>query len=306
MKTERQKFELTGIVGPNGALDRSLQAGLLFVPSEITLDDKDRLVWNTHHLTKEWCMPAPGLLDAFIELAGPEVPASTFLQFAKRWGVFGFCKKHGLPACHNQWPGEIHVCGPLNEGDNFWEPIARWRYIARRAVSMLNIACALENSKPGDEKDWAIVNPRWLNSKWLDDQRRARRRDDKAPGDKKLPIDVLVARDLLEEQLQWWLLIGQVCIGFHWVERGWSITLDAGGFPNLYGTLGRQLVSAIARSGGLAICSACGLPYPPKRRPNPKRLNFCDRPTCGRKVAVRLASRRYLAKKRRAERKRGK
>jgi hypothetical protein len=47
---------------------------------------------------------------------------------------------------------------------------------------------------------------------------------------------------------------------------------------------------------GVAICLACQRSYIPDRRPDPTRRNYC--PSCGRRAAVRDASRAYRERKR--------
>jgi hypothetical protein len=62
----------------------------------------------------------------------------------------------------------------------------------------------------------------------------------------------------------------------------------------LFGALGVQLLMAVSRAAGFAVCSACGKVYMPKRRPNPKRRRYCGR--CGVKAAWRDAQLRRRAK----------
>ena len=104
-----------------------------------------------------------------------------------------------------------------------------------------------------------------------------------------------------------WLELGHVLPLFSWGGTGPAlVTLgarvswfnresQAEWLPNmpllqgtsLFGALAVQLLMAVSRTGGLAICSGCGAPYVPKRRPNPRRRRYC--PQCGLKAAWRDA-----------------
>lgn len=68
----------------------------------------------------------------------------------------------------------------------------------------------------------------------------------------------------------------------------------------MFGALAVQLLFSVFRSDGLAICSACGSPFIPKRRPNSTRRVYCPDCSKGRRDQ-RDASRAYRDRKKMAE-----
>jgi hypothetical protein len=67
------------------------------------------------------------------------------------------------------------------------------------------------------------------------------------------------------------------------------------GSPALLGALALQIMLAMTRSAGIAVCSGCGKLFPPSRRPNPNRNAYCK--GCGIKAAWREAQTRRRARK---------
>ena len=51
------------------------------------------------------------------------------------------------------------------------------------------------------------------------------------------------------------------------------------GSSELAGALTLQIMLALTRSVGIAVCSGCGKLFPPSRRPNPNRNTYCG--ACG-------------------------
>jgi len=79
-------------------------------------------------------------------------------------------------------------------------------------------------------------------------------------------------------------------------KGGWVLVYEATGLANLFGVLAFQCMLAIARTDGLATCSACGESYViTGRRPNPNRRNYCTR--CGKNARDRDAARDYRLRK---------
>lgn len=78
---------------------------------------------------------------------------------------------------------------------------------------------------------------------------------------------------------------------FSLAERGPRLVV---GFRSLFGALVLQLALSITRSRGLTTCSSCGDPFFPQRN-----WRYCNGKGCGRKAALRAASKKYYwAKKR--------
>ena len=71
------------------------------------------------------------------------------------------------------------------------------------------------------------------------------------------------------------------------------LSIGCPSFGSLFGTLVMQLMFAVSNTEGAAMCTSCGLPFFPKRRPKAGQRRFCDRPNCGRKAANRHAARDF-------------
>jgi hypothetical protein len=106
------------------------------------------------------------------------------------------------------------------------------------------------------------------------------------------------ARNTLGSHVNEWLMWGGVRPRFDWTENGTVIRLSSGGWEQeaLFGALAVHLVLAVGGTGGIALCSGCGAPYLPTRRPVDGRRHYCT--NCGRKVAERDAARAYRARRR--------
>jgi hypothetical protein len=70
--------------------------------------------------------------------------------------------------------------------------------------------------------------------------------------------------------------------------NGHNPVIRLGGF--LFGALVLQLMSAVTRTAGFAICSECGMAYVPSRQPRRGQQNYCE--GCGRPAALRHAQRK--------------
>jgi DNA-directed RNA polymerase subunit RPC12/RpoP len=228
----------------------------------------DRLVWFPivgESAGKDVDAPAD-LLLRFVRLA--DASPQHICDFAARWGVLGICK-HGVPSSHN--PG----CRPRsNDEYDYWETLEVWRHFARHARALLNVAARLHDEKLGEAADWRVVYEQsgqvapWWN---------------RSHGS--LGVERLALADCVNE----WLLIGNVRPALTWSPgEGCSSKVGLAG-SGLFGVLAIRILMAVSRTAGLALCSWCGEPYAPKRRPRADRRNYC--PKCGIKAAWRDAQR---------------
>ncbi len=262
----------------------------------------DRLVWWLtvgKSLGEEVDAPAD-LLLRFVRLAN--ATPQPICNFASSWGPLNICE-HGLPDSHNppplalggynghqwwcRWRGYHNRRAGKKDGDG-WEPLAAWRLFAGQARAHLNIAAKLHNGKLGDASDWQMIYTQaGRTTPWW-----------KSIGD---DAGLALERRKLADCVNEWLLIGNVrpALTWGWGEnRNSKVTLQGAG---LFGALAVQLLMAVSRTAGLAICSSCGGPYAPQRRPRADRRNYC--PDCGIKAAWRDAQRgRPRAKPRKKER----
>ena len=217
----------------------------------------------------------PGMLERFAELC--EADDDAILSYAIRWGALEVCA-HGLPRGHPPtatMPRTTYFCEERFEPDRkplgHVEPIRIWRYESLRFRAILTLASGLWADPPslGSVTAWKILG-------------------------KEMPSDLDTARRTLAGQVNFFLQLGQV--------QPWAdITppyIRIGGH-DLFGALAVQLLLATSRSSGWAVCSACGSPYAPTRRPATGRLNYCAgcRETG---TANRIAARNYRSRKRRS------
>jgi hypothetical protein len=277
----RTRWELGGLVDEHGNLERPLGSDDLFVPVSVDLDG-EKLVWQRrkwHHNTVQnprRITPGPGLLRSFAHLA--ERKPRRILAYARQWGVLNICE-HGLPVTHSKRPPFqddlsappfLFSCATQFTTDVCCEPLSAWRRFAREAQGLLNIAARLHQGDPGRPEDWEAIGDWWQYQSFYE------LRPEEQWG-------------ILAERVDDWLALGDVRPTINWSNGRLALTLSHHGM--LFGALAAQLLLTIGRTSGLAICSECGSPYPPLRRPTRGQRNFC--PECGRPAAMRAASAAY-------------
>lgn len=252
------EWGVAGLTDENGRLDRPV-AGVGWLAPDVALKD-DRLVWSPFGGFRR-VRPSATMLESFIGLA--EAANSGIASYAKRWGVFGVCA-HDLPSSHNPPPvprpivlvpmARLPWCEPRGyRQGRAWESVDTWRGYARKFRAVLNVAARLHQGRPAGPEDWRELN--------IDDS------------------DVTVRRRLAQERVQLGVVLsqflGQARVGMEFVWDAETPALSPSG-AGLFGALVLQLASAVGRSDGLAICSACSKSYIPRRRPRPDRRQYCD------------------------------
>jgi hypothetical protein len=234
------------------------------IPARVEI--RDGLLLHDYSQTVE-VAPSPELLNDFVGLAGGSPPA--IRDFASKWGVLLLCEKHRLPASHQ--PGCL-LMGRRSPIDGMlWEPLEEWGLWARQARALLEIAVNLHQDRVGSPANWRIVFEGSNN--------------EPAPWWKQSPT---ADRSVLTSVVNRWLELGNVRLQASWRGRTPEILLPS---PRLFPVLAVQLLFAIFRTQGLAVCSSCGAAYVPTRRPRPDRRNYCS--SCGRKAAWRDAQRQH-------------
>jgi hypothetical protein len=270
------RLQLAGIQN-----DRPMQSGICYVPEKIELDSGNILYLGG---TLKEVRPGVGMLARFVDLHHQR--DEEILKYAKKWGVLGICK-HSLPCSHTQFAYSILAprhknaewCMPRAvPGRKHWyaDPIEVWRLLSKQMATFQQLGAELNQDRPGDETVWRILPGNLASRPWR---------------------SVSSARKFLALLLNLWLEIGQVRPVIDWSteKAGWQLSFNAVSIPNLFGFLAFNLVLSISRRE-LAFCSSCRKSYPPDRRPNPSRRNYCE--TCGKKAAQRDASRAYRLRKR--------
>ena len=92
----------------------------------------------------------------------------------------------------------------------------------------------------------------------------------------------------MAHEIRTWLLQSGAVPAITWKHKTPVFRLRA---PSLIGVIGIALMSAVLRSGSTAICSACGLPYTPNRKPAAGKNHYCQRCGENKKAAKRLWAR---------------
>lgn len=159
------------------------------------------------------------------------------------------------------------------------EPIERWRYFARQARAILNIAAKLNLQSTCVSEEWALLYREYKEDfDWLPKRLSSQNLED--------------ARRLLSFAVNDWLQLGGVRPQFVWKES--AAKLEVGG-ATLFGHLAMQLALVASGTKAMVFCSHCGSDCSPSKQPNPNRRHFCDR--CrDEKIPERLASRDYRAR----------
>jgi hypothetical protein len=242
--------------------------------------------------------PSKGMLEDFVVLA--DADENKYLEYACKWGLLDLCKEHHMITNHNYTcepiipyrmsvfgttdkPAKEHRKKLLAEG----EPISAWRYYARFAKALLAIAAKLHEGEPGSDEDWETLHfdeAGFLG--WNHAERRREKNFSDIDHEKSLIVDGVNT---------YWLGSGSVQPRIYWKASRPTITFECPKpYGKLFGNLAIQLMMAISQLDSVAICSACGQSYEPRRRPKNNQRRYC--PDC-KKVAQRDASADYRRRK---------
>lgn len=274
--------EMTGMLATGGLLIRPWSPvvrprieGENLVHDRLT-SEEDAAYWTNELWEKRTSAPE-GMLDAFIRIDEPR----QVQQFADRWGAFYLCE-HLLPRSHNSpIPLVRDGCSALGPSASAYyrEPLDRWFFFARAARAILNVAAAFQAGQQPPPELLAVLD-RWIAMGFLAGL------DQPADfGDMPLPMRLQFAVNL-------WLAVGGVHPEISTEKDPPEIVFKVGTF----GAIGMQIMQAVSRTQGIALCSSCGTPYPRHgRRVQAGRRNYCDK--CGRPAALRDAQRNYAIRK---------
>ena len=155
---------------------------------------------------------------------------------------------------------------------------------------------ALHCGEHGDQKDWAVVLP---DAGWPEDFWLGLNKENWGPKGYWNSKQLFVEWGLLLDLINTYIDLGGVRLRFTWDPKNdpsQIVPRLSFGCPNagaLFGTLAIQLMFAVSNTEGAAICTSCGLPYFPRRRPKAGQRRFCHRPKCGRQAANRHAARDF-------------
>jgi len=197
------------------------------------------------------------VLDPFLALETPDQVAG----FAQNRGVLGLCE-HGLPLTHATGPDGGPCPGFRFETRGTarvaLEPVRGWLARARQAERILTLAVDLNDARDGDPGIWADALGD-ISFSWAKTQDRRRR--------------LRQQREALSDLVNNWCQAAAV--GFRLVasDHGISVVVQGQG---VNGAIALQLMAAVAKKKGFAVCSYCTHFYTPEKRlPKATQLNYC-------------------------------
>lgn len=221
----------------------------------------DLLVWRPDEKEAPPRDPQPsdiGLLNKFVRLCGKNSSPEEYLRFAREWGVMGLCQ-HFSPYPHPRLDLDDEKHKPCEyfqtASGQYFEPLAIWREYSLEARAILRVAARFHQDRQGDFEDWKVLNPTL-----------------QGPLTRSSKM-FLFERIVIAKKIDRWLDRGNLNLRLDWHGAKPSIYVSC----NIVGLIGCHLMLAVNRSQGIAICTSCSFPYPPKKRPSPGRGNYCDK-----------------------------
>ena len=219
--------------------------------------------------------------DGAGKLYGEEEPKAV-LDFAKRYGVFPICHRHGQPA--NGCPGRTLI-------DDHCDPrfplVAQLAELSAQVRHVLKVAIRVEDEV--EWSDWEQLIEILIPMDGRPQQEAVRETWRSAfGGEGGQPthlVPVFVNR---------WLDYGSVGLRLEWqAVRPYKVGITV---TSVLGALARQLFITVTGDKGLAVCSGCGELYTPlARKPKRGQKRWCD--DCGKgnkyRVAKRIHAREY-------------
>lgn len=240
-----------------------------------------KLKWNKADSERKTISLTGEVLVEFIRLADEDSPqefARKVESFAQKWGNLDLCKEHHMPASHNYncEPSIPHkkvvlrpagVSNVTKRNEIYSESLSGWREYAIFAKSLLNIAANLQEGKLGEDKDWNNLHSYghlgWSHTK---------KRKEESYQERLFQFE----QKLIADGVNHWLALGNLRPEIKWNDTEIIINFkSASAYGSLFAYLALQLMLIIGKQDGLAICSTCGTPYVPKRKPDNKKRRFC-------------------------------
>ena len=247
--------------GEDAVVDRPVDALAWDIASAVTLEN-GRIVFryviarrrnNKLYLKRAKARPDSRLLTQFIELA--DASDDKILAYARQYGRLGLCEHGELQHLASDYPD----CLQRGRQAMFVERVERWRENARRVQALLNAIAQFSKSKKVSDQTLIALNPNLsLSAAAL---RQAR----------------IAGWSFIAAWTQMWLSAFRVRPVILYDPRTKRFRARLRGRPGLGSTLALQLLTVACQSNGIAICSSCAQPFPPKRRPSPTRESYCPK-----------------------------
>ncbi len=232
-----------------------------------------------------------GTLDSFLELA--EGNPRRVAAFVQRHGPLEICEAHGLPWPHEydslEWffdeegvlqsdDREPRRCEPREVAGRFALslPVATLRAYAVEVRAVLAIDGRLRRGEMGRRQDWEILfaGP---TAQFDDFASMAEVRDYGRGGSIRITEsrDLQHQRTVLSAKINSYLALGRVRPSVLFVDEGPMVRMTCQG---VFGLIALQLFQRMTSLDGPVVCSGCGTPYRPTRKPAEGRKNWC--PEC--------------------------
>ena len=250
--------------------------------------------------------PRRAVLDDFLSLAANPSDMA-IIGYASRYGMLGLRprdRRAADPVIPNlPWVGEqiMPFIGYQLAPGILSEPLGLWRRVMAEMAAVHRVAGQLRLDQLAERATWdplrGIIDLPIGQDGVGDDDPSVTYRG--LPGIPAVPT-ILVSPTTLEGQRQAlaavlgaWLALGAVRPAIAWGVPGQDDPLITLGVTTLFGGLVLELLTAVGGQAGFAICSGCGLPYVPRRRPaagapGTPRATYC--PTCRGKNLAQLAA----------------
>jgi len=241
-----------------------------------------KLKWNKTNSQYKTVSPSGEILIEFIMLANETVPqefARKVTLFAQKWGNLDICEEHQMPASHSEGckPSIPHKKVTLlldsssevsGKEQIHYEALSAWHKYAMFAKSILNITAKLQQGNIGENEDWE-----YLHSIGSIGWSHVEKKKEKNYRKNLLQVE----RELIANAVNYWLTLGNLRPEIRWENNNIIISFKSvSSYGTLFAYLALQLMLAVGKQDGLAICSACAIPYIPKRKPVSNKRRFCS------------------------------
>jgi hypothetical protein len=257
--------------------------------------------------------PRRAVLDDLLRLAKDPSDAA-ILAYASQYGMLGLRPRDRAPANmafpNLPWVGEqiAPFIGYQAAPGILREPLGLWRRVSAEIAAVYAIAGNLRTGRLVERAAWQplrgiIELPLGEDDKVDDTPSGSYPAFPGIPAVPTIPVRPTTLegqRQALAAVVGTWLALGAVRPAIAWGGPGQDDPLITLGATTLFGGLVLELLVAVGGQAGLAICTGCGMPYIPGRRPpsgafGAPRATYC--PDCrGRNVAQNEAARRWRVK----------
>ena len=208
--------------------DPLLPMTVLKLPTHVELKD-DLLYWS-QPLHRE--ASPKRMLDSFVRIQD----GNDIVRFAKRYGSL-WLSSDGFPIIPDREPISPLLIDERGDEVGWYEQIEHWLQYVRLAKSILTVATFANDMRRAPEAELSPLS----DFTYFGVEGR----------------DIEEQEDLVGLAVYFWLEQGDVRPTFSWGDAGWHFSLQGGTF----GILGTQLMLAVSKSQGLALCDGCGIPY---------------------------------------------